>query len=180
MHGRACVDNASRPGAVQLGPRFARDLVSLTRLLKCAADQVQTNRDFLNQYKRIASGKSGANCSSKGGRIPKKARFADQRDTEPGDVSPSEGSKKKECDHCAQWKSQVRNTHWTKDCKIFEADGSCKPRRNGSKRGGIRGHKSITMLLKDQNKEHKKARCKRRCREGGYASLSSSSSSDSE
>ena len=50
------------------GTTFAYNLASLTRLLKQAADQVQTNYNLFNQYKSIASGK--------GGRVPKKTRFA--------------------------------------------------------------------------------------------------------
>ena len=69
------------------GTTFACDLTSFTRLLKRAADQVQTNRDLLNQYKSIASGK--------GGRVPRKACFAAQGDSEPGQVSRPDGQKKK-------------------------------------------------------------------------------------
>ena len=51
---------------------FACNLVSLTRLLKRTADQVQSNCNLLNQYKSITNGKSGANGSGKGGGSPKK------------------------------------------------------------------------------------------------------------
>ena len=116
-------------------------MTSLTRLLNRAADQVQTNRDLLNQYKSIASGQAEASGGGKGGRIPKKARFADPGDKESGEVSRLDGNKKRECNRCAQWKPEAKNTHWTKICKIFEADRQHKPRRNGDKRGGVRDHK---------------------------------------
>ena len=74
------------------GTTFACDLGTLTRPLKRAAEQVQTNPNLLNQYKSIASGQDGANATGKGGRIPKKARFADN---EPGELSRSDSHKKK-------------------------------------------------------------------------------------
>ena len=77
------------------GTTFACDLVSLTRLLKSAVDQVQTNRDLINQYKSIASGQAEANTSGQGSRAPTKARFAAQGDSEPGEVSRSDSQKKK-------------------------------------------------------------------------------------
>ena len=60
------------------GTTFACDLVSLTRLFKRVVEQVQTNHNLLNQYKSIASGKARASDGGKGGRIPKKAHFADR------------------------------------------------------------------------------------------------------
>ena len=84
------------------GTTFACNLASLTRLLKRATDQVQTNRDMLNLYKSIASGQVRANASSKGGCVPKKACFAAQGESEPGELSCSDGQKKKECDRCAK------------------------------------------------------------------------------
>ena len=125
------------------GTTFVCDLTSLTRLLKRAAEQVQTNRDLLNQYKSSASGKAGASGGGKVGHIPEKARFADKGDKEPGKVSCSDGNVKRKYDRCAKWKPEVKHTHWTKDCKIFEADGSHQPRGNGGKRGGIRGHTKV-------------------------------------
>ena len=169
------------------GTTFVCDLTSLTRLLKRAAEQVQTNRDLLNQYKSSASGKAGASGGGKVGHIPEKARFADKGDKEPGKVSCSDGNVKRKYDRCAKWKPEVKHTHWTKDCKIFEADGLRKPHGNGDKRGGVRGHTKYNNVirnvkapkkLKDQKKKHKKARRKRQ-RHGEYASSSSSSSSDS-
>ena len=137
------------------GTTFACDLASLTRLLKRAADQVQINRDLLNQYQSIASGK--------GGHIPKKVRLAIQGDSEPGEASRSDGQKKKEFDRCAKWKPVVKNTHGTKDCKIWNKDGSRQNRGNGGKRGGARGHtkynnaikkvKALKKKLKDQKKK---------------------------
>ena len=59
------------------GTIFACNLTSLTRLLKRAADQLQPNRDLLNQLKSTASGKARASGDDKKGRIPKKSRFAD-------------------------------------------------------------------------------------------------------
>ena len=67
-------------------PTFVCDLESLTRLLKHAAEAVQTNRNLLHQYKSTANGEASANRGGKGGRIPKKARFADKGDKEPGEV----------------------------------------------------------------------------------------------
>ena len=90
------------------GTTFACDLGNFTRLLKRATEQVQTNRNLLNQYKSIASGQDGANATGKGGRIPKKVRFADK---EPGELSHSDSHKKKECDLCVKWKPAVKNTH---------------------------------------------------------------------
>ena len=127
------------------GTTFACDLPSLTRLLECATDQVQTNHNLLNQYKSITSGHAGASDGSKNGRIPKKARFADPGDKEPGEVSRLGGNQKRECDRCAKWKSEVKHTHWNKDCKIWNEDGSHQPRGNDDRRGGVRGHKSIIM-----------------------------------
>ena len=106
------------------GTTIACDLASLARLLKRAMDQVQTNRDLLNQYKSIASGQSRANGSAKSRPVPKKARFAAQGDNKPGEVSRSDVKKKKECDRCAKWKPEVKNTHWTKDCKASGATKS--------------------------------------------------------
>ena len=130
------------------GTMFACDLASLTRLLKRAADQVQTSRDLLNQYKSIASGK--------GGRVPKKACFASQGDNEPGEVSRSDGQKKKECDYCAKWKPEVKNTHRTKDCKIWNEDGSRQNRGSGGKCGGVRGHKKYNYAIKKAKALEKK------------------------
>ena len=75
------------------GTTFACGLGTLvTRLLKRAAEQVQTNHDLLNQYKSIASGQDGANTTGKSGRIPKKACFASK---ELGELSHSDSHKKK-------------------------------------------------------------------------------------
>ena len=127
---------------------FACDLESLARLLKRAAEAVQTNRDLPNQYKSIANGKVGTNRGGKGSRIPKNTCFEDKGDKGPGEVPRSDSNKKKKCEHCAQWKPHVKNIHWTKDCEIFEADGTHKFRGGGGKLWGARSQKRyITTLL---------------------------------
>ena len=98
--------------------------------------------------------------------------------------------RKKECERCAQWKPHIKNTHWTSECKIYEADGSLKPRGGGGKRGGVKSQKKynnalsqvkqLKEQLKEQKKKHKKSRRKRRLRSGGCSSSSSSDSSDSD
>ena len=167
------------------GTTFACELEPLARLLKRSAEAVQSNRNMLNQFKRVANG----NEYNK--QIPKKkARFADRDKKEPGEVARSGSKKKKECERCAQWKPHIKNTHWTSECKIYEADGSLKPRGGGGKRGGVKSQKKynnalsqvkqLKEQLKEQKKKHKKSRRKRRRRSGGYSSSSSSDSSDSD
>ena len=153
------------------GTTFACHLESLYRLLKLAVKTAQINCNLLNQYKSIANGKAGANSGGKGGYIPKKARFADKGDNEPGEVPHSDGKKKTECEHCAQWKPHVKNTRWTKDCKIFEADSTRKPRGGSGKCGGVRSQKSITMLLTRRKPSRKSLRIKRRSTRKAIASI---------
>ena len=74
--------------------------------------------------------------------------------------------RKKECDCCAKWKPEVKNTHWTKDCKIWNEDGSRQNHGNGGKRGGVRDHKkhddaiekvkALEKKVKDQKKNTRK------------------------
>ena len=98
---------------------------------------------MLNNLKHHASagegsGKGSGRCGEDASfRIPKNKVPIKDQEKEPGEVSCLL-NKKKECERCTKWKTYAENTHWTDQCKAFEANGTPKRRQcigNGKRRG---------------------------------------------
>ena len=107
--------------------RFESDIDALRKqLFNCQEDMATKQAEV----KAIVHG------MGLGDRIPKKDRRNNTQSNnkkQSGGGSAGAGNRKpagtrKECERCAKWKpnSMAKTTHWTKDCKTFNADGSRK------------------------------------------------------
>ena len=87
---------------------------------------------------------SGSSLVPKDDKIPrKKACFADN-DKESGELSKPT---KKECDYCKKWKPHNKDSHFTNECRIYNAGGTLKPAETVISVGACAAIRSTTTPL---------------------------------
>ena len=176
---------------------FAVDVGVLVLRLEAANLNLKQTKTMLRGYVDSELGKRG-NSKTTGERIPRKAANSQPSNKGGGSsgdkTNASRGkakeARKKECELCAQWHPQAKDSHWTSECTRFNKDGSKKggARAYHGKGGGGLQSRYTNSLVKDLEREKKKRkklkkkykRQKKRSKKGRDYESSSSSESESD